>query len=181
MTALFHSMSALYQARGNGLAARYEALQTSGFANLTSQPSKIVHAALLLLMLEAALRTSFHHQPEAQHPFSSAIHKRAGRLPHLWVMSGKCSASRQAVYFRFPPKAEMSMRSSRTPLCANSDKLHCSKIASYSIKSSASESIDAGIVRPTALAAVRLITNSNLVGCWTGRSAGFSPLSTRST
>jgi hypothetical protein len=27
--------------------------------------------------------TSFHHQPEAQHPNSSAIHKLAGRLPHL--------------------------------------------------------------------------------------------------
>jgi hypothetical protein len=29
--------------------------------------------------------TSFHHQPEAQHPKSSAIHKIAGRLPHLSV------------------------------------------------------------------------------------------------
>jgi len=29
------------------------------------------------------MRTSFHHQPEAQHPNSSAIHKLAGRLPHL--------------------------------------------------------------------------------------------------
>ena len=29
------------------------------------------------------MRTSFHHQPEAQHPKSSAIHKYAGRLPHL--------------------------------------------------------------------------------------------------
>jgi hypothetical protein len=32
------------------------------------QSGKMVHAALLLLMLEAASRTSFHHQPEAQHP-----------------------------------------------------------------------------------------------------------------
>jgi hypothetical protein len=29
------------------------------------------------------MRTSFHHQPQAQHPKSSAIHKNAGRLPHL--------------------------------------------------------------------------------------------------
>jgi hypothetical protein len=29
------------------------------------------------------MRTSFHHQPEAQHPNSSAIHKLAGRLPYL--------------------------------------------------------------------------------------------------
>src|SRR4030095_5255510 len=28
-------------------------------------------------------RTSFHHQPEAQHPKSLAIHKNAGRLLHL--------------------------------------------------------------------------------------------------
>ncbi len=34
-------------------------------------------------MLEAVTRTSFHHQPEAQHPKSLAIHKSAGRLPHL--------------------------------------------------------------------------------------------------
>jgi hypothetical protein len=30
----------------------------------------------------------FHHQPEAQHPKSSAIHKLAGRLPHLLALSG---------------------------------------------------------------------------------------------
>jgi hypothetical protein len=33
------------------------------------------------------MRTSFHHQSEAQHPKSSAIHKYAGRLPHLWGQS----------------------------------------------------------------------------------------------
>ena len=31
------------------------------------------------------MRTSFHHQPEAQHPHSPAINTPAGRLPHLWV------------------------------------------------------------------------------------------------
>src|SRR5271154_4799222 len=49
----------------------------------------MVHAALLLLMLEAVTtRTSLNHQPEAQHPKSSAIHKLAGRLPHLSGRSG---------------------------------------------------------------------------------------------
>src|SRR5215471_14995277 len=33
--------------------------------------------------LRPHMRTSFHHQPEAQHPNSSAIHKLASRLPHL--------------------------------------------------------------------------------------------------
>src|ERR1035437_1047376 len=31
------------------------------------------------------MRTSFHHQPEAQHPKSPAIYTPAGRLPHLRV------------------------------------------------------------------------------------------------
>ena len=33
--------------------------------------------------------TSFHHQPEAQHPKSAAIHKYVGRLPHLSAMCGR--------------------------------------------------------------------------------------------
>jgi hypothetical protein len=35
------------------------------------------------------MRTSFHHQPEAQHPNSSAIHKLAGRLPHLLAITAE--------------------------------------------------------------------------------------------
>src|ERR1017187_2821715 len=38
------------------------------------------------------MRTSFHHQPEAQHPKSPAIETPAGRLPHLWVKSGQTIA-----------------------------------------------------------------------------------------
>src|SRR5215471_8798239 len=33
-----------------------------------------------------------------------------------------------------------------------------------------------GMVRPRALAVLRLMTSSTFVACWTGRSAGFSPL-----
>jgi hypothetical protein len=33
------------------------------------------------------MRTSFHHQPEAQHPKSPAIETPVGRLPHLWSAS----------------------------------------------------------------------------------------------
>ena len=33
------------------------------------------------------MRTSSHHQPEAQHPKSPAIYTPAGRLPHLWSES----------------------------------------------------------------------------------------------
>src|SRR5882724_3714898 len=45
-----------------------------------------------------------------------------------------------------------------------------------SITSSASASTVTGSSRPSAWAALRLITSSNLAGCTTGRSASFSPL-----
>src|SRR5215831_8397366 len=45
----------------------------------------------------------------------------------------------------------------------------------HSITSSARSRNDSGIVRPSALAVVRLITRLNLVGCSTGISPGFVP------
>src|SRR5436309_12332758 len=51
----------------------------------------------------------------------------------------------------------------------------------HSITSSARASTPGGMVRPSALAVFRFITNSYLVGACTGRSAGFSPLRMRST
>jgi hypothetical protein len=46
----------------------------------------------------------------------------------------------------------------------------------YSITSSAAFSRQTGTVRPRVLAVFRLITKSNLLGCKTGRSAGFGPI-----
>src|SRR6185436_7008210 len=51
----------------------------------------------------------------------------------------------------------------------------------HSTTSSARASSVGGTVRPSALAVLRLITRSYLVGACTGRSAGFSPLRMRST
>ena len=51
----------------------------------------------------------------------------------------------------------------------------------YSITSSAAFNRPSGTFRPSALAVLRLMTKSNLAGCCTGRSAGFSPLRMRST
>src|SRR5262249_49356071 len=51
----------------------------------------------------------------------------------------------------------------------------------HSITSSARASRRSGTVSPSALAVLRLIANSNFVGCITGRSAGFSPLRMRPT
>src|SRR5262252_2065716 len=51
----------------------------------------------------------------------------------------------------------------------------------HSITSSARSRNDSGTVRPSALAVVRLITRSNLVGCSTGSSPGFAPCKILST
>ena len=51
----------------------------------------------------------------------------------------------------------------------------------YSMTSSTRERIKGGIVRPSAAAVFKLTTTSNLVGCWTGRSAGLAPFRILST
>lgn len=45
----------------------------------------------------------------------------------------------------------------------------------YWMTSSARTSNDCGMVRPSAFDVFKLMTNSNLVGCSTGKSAGFAP------
>jgi hypothetical protein len=69
----------------------------------------------------------------------------------------------------------------------NSDIAPCLKVpipevvSFHSITSSARATNASGSAKPRAFAVFRLITNSNLVGACTGRSAGFSPLRMRST
>jgi hypothetical protein len=46
----------------------------------------------------------------------------------------------------------------------------------YSINSSAVANSVSGMVSPSALAVLRLMTNSNRIDCTTGRSAGLAPL-----
>src|SRR4030095_8603917 len=49
----------------------------------------------------------------------------------------------------------------------------------YSMTSSARPSSGSGNVMPSVFAALRLMINSTLLDCWTGRSAGLSPFSNR--
>src|SRR5262249_52059163 len=80
--------------------------------------------------------------------------------------SGRCLPS---------PAAGCSARSPRPvrlPRCAPH---------AYWITSSARRSRDGGIVIPSALAVLRLMTSSNFTGRSTGRSAGFAPLRILST
>src|SRR5262245_50073274 len=95
------------------------------------------------------MRTSFHHQPEAQHP----------NFPP--------STSRQADYLIFTP--ESGHRPTRLAYAPQQK-------APYSITSSASARIVGGVSRLSDLAVSRLMTKSNFVGCWAGN-AGVSPLS----
>jgi hypothetical protein len=54
------------------------------------------------------MQTSFHHQPEAQHPKSPAIQTPVGRLPHLWSASGQTNAvPRLFVKCQKPPSRTM--------------------------------------------------------------------------
>src|SRR5262249_47990851 len=51
----------------------------------------------------------------------------------------------------------------------------------HSMTVSARRSSDGGMLSPSALAVLRLMTSSNLVGCSTGRSLGLAPLTILST
>ena len=60
---------------------------------------------------------------------------------------------------------------------SKADILRCSKERRYSITSSEIASTPDGMVKASALAVLRLITSSNVVGWIIGRSAGLVPLS----
>src|SRR5262245_10267638 len=67
-------------------------------------------------------------------------------------------------------------RSERPPCRRAAEQRDELAATDHSITSSASASSLSGISRPSALAVLRLMTNSNLVGWMIGKSAGFSPL-----
>ena len=58
---------------------------------------------------------------------------------------------------------------------------HSSECDCYSMSSSTRPSSVYGMVRPSALAVLRLMTSSKFAGCLTGRSAGFVPFKILST
>src|SRR5262249_26081573 len=71
-----------------------------------------------------------------------------------------------------PPFGRASQGSSLSILTEPHDEL----APPHSITSSARTRNDSGMLNPSALAVVTLTMRSNLVGCSTGRSAGFAPL-----
>jgi len=94
----------------------------------------------------------------------------------LWVKTRHGVLKSQC---RFTPKADIAERNRHVRFVPKADVLRCSKERRYSITSSARPSISGGTVRPNALAVLRLMISSNLVGAWIGRSAGLAPLRIR--
>src|SRR5947207_399768 len=94
-------------------------------------------------------------------------------LQHYRSLADLCQRNR---YVRFSLNSRHSDDRLRCPLCAKSRPMQRSKRDRYSITSSARPSSVAGTSMPSALAVDRLMTSSNLVGCWTGKSAGLVPL-----
>jgi len=95
-------------------------------------------------------------------------------LGRLWAGSlsannGRTQADENTIIgdVRFGSKADMTAMKSARPS------------SSHSMTSSTMEITPAGIVSSSAFAVLRLSTNSNFVGCSTGRLAGFSPLTMR--
>src|SRR6516164_2928693 len=76
-----------------------------------------------------------------------------------------------------PPKADIGTHSRNVRFVPKADILHCGKERPYSITSSARARSIGGISRFSERAVWRLMTNSNLVDCRTGRSEGLAPLS----
>src|SRR6266436_833459 len=73
------------------------------------------------------------------------------------------------------------VRHKKPALRARKRHLHAANRRLHSITSSAPTSNLSDTVSPSVLAVLRLITSSNLIGSWTGRSAGFAPFRTLST
>src|SRR5262245_30028812 len=83
--------------------------------------------------------------------------------------SDRKSGHRQNFMSALPPKADVCSALANVGYGPKAD------IVAHSIISSARACIDGGTLRPSAFAVVRLMINSNLVGCSTGRSAGLAP------
>src|SRR5262249_47454083 len=97
------------------------------------------------------------------------------RGEELWGVAGRPGGEDPDHWHRRLLRARRERPSSRA--AEQRDEL----AAFHSITSSARASRLSGTVSPSALAVLRLITSSYLVGACTGRSAGFSPLRMRST
>ena len=94
----------------------------------------------------------------------------AAVIPSIWRVNGERQTKRHAA------TGAASYNQLNNP---NGARACTHKRAAHSITSSARARSDCGTVRPSALAVLRLMTSSILLGCWIGSSPGFSPLRMR--
>jgi len=103
-----------------------------------------------------------------------------------WLFEGRISGLIRRPSSRYPRRLARCCRSRRCPLYvafptqvrqrAKYEKCQIPEVAIYSITSSARASSISGMSSLNEHAVCRLMTNSNLVDCRTGRSVGFAPL-----
>src|SRR5262245_51564975 len=93
----------------------------------------------------------------------------------------KRKGSQRAYSVRITPKSRHHRSALALPICANSGREQPQQRGSYSITSSAWASTVGEIIRPSDCAVFILITTWNLVGCSTGKLAGWLPLMILST
>jgi hypothetical protein len=122
------------------------------------------------LMFMLGVRNCDCMRPEPEDDGSSIVEFRTGRIKRQTEGQAKpCDGNRRLL--RAPRERPSGRRAA--------DKRDELAAADHSITSSASASSRSGTSMPSALAVLRLITNSNFVDCWTGKSAGLSPLRMR--
>ena len=107
-----------------------------------------------------------------QHSKDNALMSALGQKSRHFAEPPRCPL--------FTQKRALASDSWMSALCQQRTKGIAAK-QRYSITSSALASSDCGMVRPIALALLRLIASANLVGAWTGRSVGLAPFNMRST
>src|SRR5262245_42298670 len=134
-----------------------------------------ISAAAIRILLVAARPSVFELVAAAFNPSErlEAIAKRANARLHFRIAFRPAQLHADAPHLRFlracPERPRHRAAEQRDELAP----------PHHSITSSARASSGSGTVRPSALAVLRLMTSSSFVACWTGRSAGLSPLRMR--
>src|SRR5262245_6834457 len=115
---------------------------------------------------------------EALHRSPPANREENHNIQNVFTQPGSFASIALRTRVRLSPDFRHVRRLSDSSRCAIRRPEQVQRICSYSITSSAAADNPIGTSRPSALAVLRLMTSSNLVGCCTGKSAGFSPLRT---
>jgi hypothetical protein len=120
--------------------------------------------------------------PTSEIGFAAFLHGSNSK-PCMSLLGQKQTLRPEISMAALPPKADITERDRHVCFVPKADVSRCSKIryrrSAYSITSSARPSNGSGMLRPSALAVLRLITRLSLTACITGKSLGFSPLRIR--